>query len=143
MQTGKPRPEIPGLHATLQGQKAPQYGTTSGLGAIFPSECRSARSSGRTALPFSPWMNRNRIMILSRILSSSSSVASLLPARNFESTCLAGRARVPVRKGLWGQSREDSWTHRLWEPSPTQQPRKTQENPQICTFQFSRKQTDF
>lgn len=38
----------------------------------------------------SPCMKRKMIMILSRILSSSSSVASLLPARNLESTYLAG-----------------------------------------------------
>lgn len=38
---------------------------------------------------FLPWMNLNMIMILSRILSSSSSVASLLPALNLESTYFA------------------------------------------------------
>lgn len=41
-----------------------------------------------------PYMNLNIIIILSSIFSSSSSVASLLPARSFESTYLA--------KKCWG-----------------------------------------
>jgi hypothetical protein len=42
---------------------------------------------------------------------------------------LAGRARVPIRKGLWDQSRGDNWTHRPWVLTPSQQQRKPHKNP--------------
>lgn len=98
-------------------------------------EHRSACSSGH----ISPWMKRNRIMILSRILSSSSSVASLLPARNFESTCLAERAKIPIKKPLWGQSRRDTAGSHTQGPgyhlTPIPQERKTnKKKPQTALF---------